>query len=475
MVRNLSRPIQIPFAFKTNFMRTIFILTLAIITCQLNGQELKRRAALGIRMQNMNDSLKKLTNFKEAGGAYIDLVLPGSTVDQAGMKPGAVLTKINGNKINTIRDIGPAAGTLRDGDPIEISYFQKGKTITKKVKAVGRPHEQIEGADMLYDVVELPGHKLRSILATPKGIENPPVVYFIQGYTCSSTEFAMVPDITSMKLYTDWIKAGYAVYRVEKAGIGDSQSEKHCMEMNFSEELEIFRQAYKSLQKYEQVNTEKIFIFGHSMGGVIAPILAKEFNSFGVMTYGTLIHSWFEYMQELTRVQGEMFNTPYAEVEGDIRRVTPFWYDYYIRGLSKEELLANEKHYKMLEDEGTLEQFKNGVFMDRHYTFWQDLQQVSLVNEWLQVKSHTLAIYGEYDIQALNANHVKSIARIVNSNNPGKGSWKVIKNADHGFVTFNSMEENVQTLNSRGYFQALTSKYNPEVGKTTIDWMNSLK
>ncbi|MCB0476651.1 MAG: alpha/beta hydrolase [Crocinitomicaceae bacterium] len=456
-------------------MKKLLIILLVLFSANTFSQELKRRASLGIRMQNMNDSLQKITGYDQNNGAYIDLVLPNSTVDKAGMKPGAVLLQINDQKILNIRDIGPAAGNLRDQDPVKLTYFQNGKTINKTVKAIGRPEEEISEAVMLYDVVELNGLRLRSILATPKGIENPPVVYFIQGYTCSSTEFSMVPDISTMQLYSDWIAAGYAVYRIEKAGVGDSEGDKHCMEMNFTEELEIFRQGYKALQQYPQINKERIFLFGHSMGGVVAPLLAKEFQPFGVMTYGTLINSWFEYMQELTRVQGEMFHTPYAEIEGDIRRVTPFWYEYFILQKSNEELLSNEKIYEMLEEEGTLQDFKNGIFMQRHYTFWQDLQQVSLVNTWLEVKSHVLAIYGEYDIQALNSNHVQTIANIVNTNNPEKGSWAVIEKADHGFVTFNSMDENVQTLNSGNYFQALRTKYNPNIAKESIKWMDGLK
>ncbi|MEZ4938508.1 MAG: alpha/beta hydrolase [Crocinitomicaceae bacterium] len=456
-------------------MKKLLILSvLFLFSANIFSQELKRRASLGIRMQDMNDSLQNITGYSKKSGAFVDLVIPNSTVDIAGMKSGAILLKINNIEITTIRDIGLAAGNLREEDPVELTYFQNGKTYIKKVKAVGRPKEKLANAVILYDVVEHKNLKLRSILATPKGVDHPPVVYFIQGYTCASTEFSMMPEISTMQLYADWIDAGYAVYRIEKAGMGDSEGDVDCMEMNFTEELEIFRQGYLALQKYTQINKKRIFIFGHSMGGVVAPLLAKEFQPFGVMTYGTLINTWFEYMQELTRVQGEMFHTPYAEIEEDIRRVTPFWYDYYILQKSNVDLLSNPAYYKMLDQEGTLEDFKKGIFMNRHYTFWQDLQQVSLVNNWLEVNSHVLAIYGEFDIQALNANHVKTIANIVNTKNPGKGSWKIIEDADHGFVSFKSMEENVAALNSGTYFQALMTNYNPNIALETIKWMDSL-
>lgn len=440
----------------------------------LKSQELKRRAMLGIRMANVNDSIAKANNLKETSGVLIHTTVPNATFDKAGIKPGAILLEINEQKVNEMVDIGPLIPNLRDGDPISFTYIQNGKKEKVKTKAIGRPKELVNNSDIIFGQVKVGENRLRSILVKPKGELKSPVVYFIQGYTCASTEFSLVPDITTLKLIQDWVNAGYAVYRIEKAGIGDSEGEKHCMEMDFNEEYEIFKAGYSDLAKNPNINSEEIFLFGHSMGGVVAPLLAKEFQPKGVITYGTLIHTWFEYMQELTRVQGEMFKTPYKEVEADIRRVTPFWFDYYIKGQTKEEILANEDHFNMLKEEGTLENFKNGIFMDRHYTFWQKLQQVSLVNTWLEVKSNVLALYGEFDIQALNANHIKSIANIVNTNNPGKGSWQIIGKADHGFVNFNSMEENVQTLNSGGYFQALQKKYNPNIAKATIEWMNAL-
>ena len=459
-------------------MKSIKILILFLIAftfpAQLNSQELQRKAMLGIRMMDLNDSIAKANHIKINSGIFILSVVPKSTVANIGLEPGAVIIKINDQKIESTRDIAHTVPNLREGDPIKITFVQNGKTIAKSTKAKGRVKETVTNGHVFYEQINFNDHRLRTILMVPEGIEQPPVVYFIQGYTCASTEFSMIQDIAIKKLMDEWVKAGYAVFRVEKAGIGDSDGPKHCMEMGFNEELAIFKQGYKTLQTHKKIDPEQIFIFGHSMGGVVAPILAKEFQPKGVMTYGTLVHSWFEYMQELTRVQGEMFHTPYAEVENDIRTITPFWYEYFVLGKTNTELLENPKHEKMLTDEGTIEAFKAGVFMDRHYTFWQELQQVSLVNTWLDVKSNVLALYGEFDIQALNPNHIKTIAAIVNTNNPGKAQWKIIKKADHAFVQFDSMDENVNTLNSGAYFQAMMKRYHPGIAKTTIEWMKQL-
>ncbi len=437
-------------------------------------QELKRKASLGITMIPMTDSIAVANNFEKGKGIYISQVLPNSTASNLGMIDGAILTKINGHEINNIRMLISEITNLLADDKISMTYFQEGKLNTKQTKAIARPLEEFEQAAIYYEQVNYEGNKLRSILYTPKGVENPPVVYFLQGYVCESTEFANTPNFTIKKLINDWVMAGYAVYRVEKAGMGDSQCDKGCMDLDFNEEVEGFRQGYLSLQKNPLIDRENIFLFGHSMGGIIAPILANEFKPKGVITYGIIINTWFEYMQEMSRVKGELYNVPFAEIEREVRKSIPFWYDLLMTNKTNVEILENETIRNTLKEEGILEEFAAGYFMDRHYTYWQTLNKISLVDTWLTVESNVLAVYGEFDIEALNANHVKTIAAIVNSKHPGKGAYAIIPNTDHGFVHFESMEEKINSHITGEYRHRLRDSYDSGVANATAKWMNKL-
>lgn len=442
------------------------------ISSTLTAQDLKRKASLGISLQAMNDSLSTINQVKKGKGIYVIKVFPNTTASNLGMKDGAIVTQINDHSINSMNDLFGSIGNLRANDKLTITFYQNGKKHTKSTKAVARPKEQFEKANIEYGVVRYSDNNLRSILYTPKGRENPPVVYFLQGYTCQSTEFAQVPDLTIMKLIQDWVSAGYAVYRVEKANMGDSECEKGCMEQNFHEELEGFRQGYLNLQQNSKVDAENIFLFGHSMGGIIAPLLAKEFEPKGVITYGIIINTWFEYMQEMTRVQGEMFHTPYEEIERDIRTYTPFWYEMLTTHKTNLEILENKQIKEALEAEGSLEEFRSGYFLNRHYTYWQTLQKISLIDTWVEVNSKVLALYGEFDIEALNANHIKTLAAVVNSKHPGNASYQVVKNTDHGFVNFDTMEANINAHVNGEYGARLRDSYSPKVAECTITWMN---
>lgn len=455
-------------------VKEFICITLLVLSFHINGQELERKASLGIMIMPITDSISSLYGTEKGKGLYIPKVLPNTTASKVGMVDKSVLLKINGNEVNDFNMLRTAIQDFHNGDEIKLMYSNGNKIISKKGKGIGRPLETLEQADIHYGEVKYKGHQLRSILYTPKKVVNAPVVYFLQGYTCESTEFANSPEFTIKKLIDDWVIAGYAVYRLEKAGVGDSKSDKGCMELDFNEEVEGFRQGYFSLQKNPLIDSKNIFLFGHSMGGIVAPILAKEFKPKGVITYGIIINSWFEYLQDMIRVQGEMFHTPYGEIDGEIQRSIPFWYELLTTNKTNLEILDNEPIRKVLDEEGLLEDFRNGYYMDRHYTYWQTLNKISLVDTWLEVESNVLAIYGEYDIEALNADHVKTIAAIVNSKNPNKGSYQIIPNADHGFVRFKTMEENIAAHTSGEYGNRLRDSYHGGVAQSTVKWMNEV-
>ncbi|MAY83508.1 MAG: hypothetical protein CMP59_05170 [Flavobacteriales bacterium] len=456
---------------------SILLFAISLLSTCLSAQEdkLNRRAALGLRLSQVNDSIAKVNGLNKPQGVYVISVLEGTTADKVGIKEADIITQLNGSIINSIQDIVTEIGRYRSGDKLEVVLYRNGKRLETKGIAQARPMEQSDLAEVIYSSVSYKGNQLRTILHLPKGKEKAPVVFFIQGYPCQSIDLAYSPQQPTRKLIDDWVAAGYAVYRIEKPGMGDSKSDKNCFDIDFLEEVEVFRNGYKDLQKKPQIDPENIFLFGHSIGGIVAPLIASEFQPKGVMTYGTLVNTWFEYMQELTRVQGLYFNLSDIEIEADIRNATPFWYELLVAQKSNEEILQNEEIYKLLEEEGTLESFKNGQYIHRHYTYWTSIQNLVLSTEWSKVNSHVLAIYGEFDVEALNPDHIYAIERIVNRHHPNRATAKLIKEADHGFVRFQSMEEKIEVMNNGQYWAYMANHYHKGVGETTINWMNQLK
>lgn len=92
-----------------------------------------QRGYLGVSISNITNDLAQDEELPDINGAYIQEVMPGSAADDAGLKKGDVIRKVNGVEIkNTPRLLETVAG-YRPGDNISIQYLRKGKIETANV------------------------------------------------------------------------------------------------------------------------------------------------------------------------------------------------------------------------------------------------------------------------------------------------------------------------------------------------------
>ena len=449
------------------FKLLIFLFVFSLQT--ISAQTLKRKGLLGITMQTINDSIAKQHNLKTNSGIYVMTVMPNSTFANLGIAQGNILIRINDTQVHTIQDVLAITSKLYEGDTIEAEFYSNSKKKTKSTSLLGRPYETFKNGNVTYGAVVYEGNVLRSILVTPKETKKAPVVYFLQGYTCGSIE--TISDGNPMKkLINDWVNAGYAVYRIEKPGVGDSQSEKHCMQLSFNEELNAFKEGYKDLLKQESIDANNIFMFGHSMGGVIAPLIHTIKSPRGIITYGSIAQNWYDYMVDLYTIQPKHFGVSDAQIKEDNKVNLKFNEDFLINKLSGTEILKNTTYAAFFSANEF--NFRQNQYIGRHFDFWQNLADINIPEAWAKVATNVLAIHGEFDIQAISPKGAKRIAEIVNENE-GNGDFILIENADHGFVNFDSMQHNVETLGNGTYMRHARDNYSTDLGKESVKWIRS--
>ena len=433
----------------------------------LEAQTLKRKGMLGVMMQTLTDSITTQNKVTLKEGVQINSVMPNSTFSNLGIQQGDVLTKLNGNKVTNIQQVLKITGQLFEGDKIEAEYYSNTKKVKRSTKLLARPIETFKNGNVTYGEVAYKDNVLRSILVTPKNIVKAPVVFFLQGYTCGTVE-TTTNDNPAKKLISDWVNAGFAVYRVEKPGVGDSQSKKPCSRISFNEELLAFKEGYKDLLQNKIIDTKNIFMFGHSMGGVIAPLLNEIKSPRGILTYGSIAQNWYDYMVDLYTIQPKHFGVSDAQIKEDNKINLKFNKDLLINKLSGLEILENKAYANFFSANES--SFRQNQYLGRHFDFWQNLADVNIPKAWSKVKTNVLAMHGEFDIQAISPKGAKKIAEIVN-NYGGKADFLLVEKADHGFVNFNSMQHNVQTLNSGAYMSHARDNYSELLGKETVKWM----
>jgi photosystem II stability/assembly factor-like uncharacterized protein/pimeloyl-ACP methyl ester carboxylesterase len=423
-------------------------------------EPLERRAGpLGVRFEPV-----------AAGGLRIVEVLPGSPAAAAGLEAGFTITKIDGRVTPTPTALVAALRKTKAGGRVLLEVH-RGEEPPKTVAVTLGPagEEQVPGSRVRYDSVTVPaGYRLRTIVTEP--LESPratagrsPAVLCVQGIPCQSIDRPASPDAVDTRIIHALAEAGFVTMRVDKPGLGDSEGPP-CSEIDFETELEGYKAALRQLAELPGVDPERVFIFGHSMGGVMAPYLTTVAPVRGTMVYGTLVRTWFEYQLENVRRQTRL--QPGATED----RVTDA---VQAEARTSAMVLVEKKTLgDVWERWPELRQPTQGILLDethqstRHMRFFHQLQDLNLARAWGESRGAVLAIWGEYDWVTAREDH-DMIAAIVNRRSPGAGSVMVMPRADHAFTTHATLEASVAAMGEGEWDASLPGKL--------IAWMEAVE
>ncbi|MCL5801338.1 MAG: PDZ domain-containing protein [Gammaproteobacteria bacterium] len=124
-----------------------------------------RRGRLGLQAQDLTPELAQafglpLTD-KNQQGAVIAQVTPGSPAAQAGLKPGDIVTAVNGQAVRDSGTFRNAIGLLRVGKQVKLDILRDGRTQTVAVDIVEPPVAQSDNtpedarlAGVLFGIVD---------------------------------------------------------------------------------------------------------------------------------------------------------------------------------------------------------------------------------------------------------------------------------------------------------------------------------
>lgn len=439
----------------------------------LSGQQLARKGSLGALLAPVTKDIQTQTNAPTTAGSYLQRVIPNSTAESIGLQAGDIVLTINQEEVTNTQKAVQIAGTFIADQEVKVEIWRKGKQHTLSGKVLGKPLEKSPVAEVIYDAVPFQDGMLRSIIHKPKADGQFPLVVFMQGFDCGSIDAYYDNAGPVRKMIDGLLDNGFAVYRVEKPGVGDSSGSLDCGDIDYDQELAAFDTALGALGKYKFIDQENIFYFGHSLGGITAPILAAKHHPKGVMVYGTVLKSWHEYMHEVHREQAIKRGDDFIRLDANTRAVAPLLAEFFLMKKSPAVLQQNPDYLRLMQN--GIMSFQNDRLFGRHYTFWQDLNDQNQAAAWKEAGVHTLAMYGEYDLQAISSEAAENIAALVNTYHPGKGSYKILPKTEHAFAKVPSMEEYVRLRNS-GQFnrQYMTQNFNKDIVEIISEWMLSL-
>lgn len=170
------------------------LLPLLLGTLSLSAAE---RAAFGVVAINLEPQIHGYLPLRE--GAVVDAVWPGSPADKAGVKPGQVITAMNGEPMKGRESLSAFLSAHKPGDRVQVSVFADGVprsfSVTlvarpAKPKGAGSPDQAVGGDRVKRPVVVSPeireamkAHRAticRHLAAMPDGLEPDAVIDELQ-------------------------------------------------------------------------------------------------------------------------------------------------------------------------------------------------------------------------------------------------------------------------------------------------------
>ncbi|MGD9545030.1 MAG: Do family serine endopeptidase [Methylocystis sp.] len=105
------------------------------------------RGWIGVKIQNVTPEIADSMGLKSNKGALIAQPQKGAPAEEAGLKSGDVIVAVNGEKIETSRDLARRIAALGPGKTVDITYLRSGAEKTVKLKLGTLPDEREARAD----------------------------------------------------------------------------------------------------------------------------------------------------------------------------------------------------------------------------------------------------------------------------------------------------------------------------------------
>lgn len=297
-------------------------------------------------------------------------VAPESIGAAAGLLPGDRVLRIGSIALEDDAALARAVRAASACERIDLDVARGEQRFSRVVEVRRWPREVLDG-EVHDETIVSGGVRLRLLVTAPKNTPAPAIV-IVQGVSTESIDFGADPAAPLFALVRAWNDRGFATVRIEKRGAGDSEGETG----GFDDELADAREALIASSAHPAIDRERIVLFGHSVGGMIAPILAREGIARAIAVYGTSSLRW------------------YACLEASARR------QLALRGVAPDEI------------DRRLSDLRSLPWYYRSQAFHRELDAVDLEAAWRTVDRPLLVLHGEHDYVVSREEHERIAALV---------------------------------------------------------------
>lgn len=419
---------------------SVWIVGLWLIANGLEAQKLTRRAVLGIEVTEKNQRV------------FVSKVISGTPAEKAGMKVNDELVSLAGQKPQSYQEVARIVKAIKPNENVSILLRRNNQLLSLNIHLEELPKEVTWQYRTLYDELQTSNNAvLRTIITAPPKAGKYPAVMFVQGVGCYPIDTPFDTTFGHVQILRHLSKNNIVTMRVEKSGVGDSQGEP-CEKIDFYTELNHFTEALRTLKSYPFVDNNNIFVIGHSIGGVMAPMIARKENAKGVIVYGTIGQNWTNYLIDSRRAMAMQKGEDIEDVEEWTKNVTDCSVRYFLQKQPLDSIVKVNADCN--------EFLKKFSFRDAKY--WHQLAELNIAQQWKEYNGYVLSIWGESDRNTMENEH-QLIAHIANKNNSKKGTFLKITRTDHKMCLRNQQDSDIER------------DFNPQIAESIYEWINKIR
>jgi len=356
-------------------------------------------------------------------GVLAERVVAGSAAEQAGVVAGDVVLSVDGAPLAEVDDFLRAVRAHRAGDNVTVELRRAGRPVTLIIMLGTVPFETANGVDFVYDAVATPTGLRRTIMTKPQALEvgRLPAVLLIGGIGTYSVDYSFDSDHDVAEPYRRLLagltRRGFITLRVEKSGVGDSEGPP-AKEVDLEAELAGYVAGLRMLKQRAEVDPDRIFILGHSIGSVKGPMAAAREPVRGIVVMQGVGTTWLEYELVNARRQLELEGLLPAAVAD--RMAIKEWalHRLLIEGQPRAALLAERPAAK------------EAIKYPASDAYLRQVAALNLPALWAQLDLPVLVVYGSSDFITSEADS-RAIVESVNRTHPGRGELRIMARMDH--------------------------------------------
>jgi pimeloyl-ACP methyl ester carboxylesterase len=448
-------------------VRWQLLASLVLLPIELAAQApLPRRPLFGVSLATLSDSARTALKVPSGNnGIVIQSVVPGGTAAAMGLEVGDVIVSMNNQLTPATPEFLALLRGLGGGATVEVKGFRAGAPLARRGVLQGKPLERTALWETVASEVTVAGRRRRVLITKPLTPGRHPTLFVIGGIGAFTFDGPM-ETIPYSQIFRRFADAGWVTVRVDKPGQGDSEG-GDISELRFDDELAGYRATLALTLQQPYVDTSRVVIFGHSMGGSHGAVLAGESNQIaGVAASATIGVTFIEYWLTNLRRQFELGGASSADADRVIKAMAQVMPLVMEGGMDPLEVARSRPALAEAVQAGFSPDGKTLSGMS--VPFWRELNAHNMGSYWGRTTAKVLALAGETDFVATRED-MPRIAAAVNAAHPGNGRFVLLPETDHFLQRRATYAESFAKMGKE------PGVFNPMIVDTLFAWASGVR